>query len=56
MREFFEIFNIRFWWLLTFGLLPLWGGIIGCAKLMIEEKIEERRERNDKARMDKKIH
>ena len=39
MKEFFEIFNIRFFLFLLIGFLPLWMGLISCIVVLIEEKM-----------------
>lgn len=39
LKEFFTIFNWRFWWFYFVATLPLWAGIIGCIVVGIEEKL-----------------
>jgi hypothetical protein len=39
IKEFFEIFNWRFWWFCFIAFFPLWVGIIGCIVVSIEQKL-----------------
>lgn len=48
MREFFEIFNIRFWQYYFFITGPIWIGLIAIGIVRIQQKIEARRNQDER--------
>ena len=39
MKEFFEIFNFRFFSFIIIATMPLWFGVICCSVVLIQEKL-----------------